>query len=391
MKELSVDILIVGAGPAGLSAALEASKYDINVLVVEKNPRFAMKPCGEAVSRATLDDLGLKPSRKFIRNDIHRAIVYAPNLKDYVEIKEQGAGYIIDKEEMLKEIASLVSRNGGSIWIQSPVVDFTWKKGQVNEVIVLRKGERVRILPKIVIACDGISSKFSWKLFDHKGYELIPTIQYIYRGMVVEDEHTIMFYVGNKIAPRGYLWVFPRGNDEVGVGIGTRGAPARPFLEKFIYKNKDLFSKAVEVGYGASAVPVGGQLKERVKGNLMICGDAAGQVIPLTGGGIHSCGIAGKIAGRIAAEAIINDKVSQDFLKRYEVEYDRYWGLRIKQSLKALKAIENLTDNELNELAKLLTGEDIINLANGIDIIKVAKKLMKHPIMATKIALRLLS
>ena len=58
---------------------------------------------------------------------------------------------------------------------------------------------------------------------------------------------------------------------------------------------------------------------------------------------------------------------------------------------KALKAIENLTDNELNELAKLLTGEDIINLANGIDIIKVAKKLMKHPIMATKIALRLLS
>ncbi|RLF20117.1 MAG: hypothetical protein DRZ82_03240 [Thermoprotei archaeon] len=231
---------------------------------------------------------------------------------------------------------------------------------------------------------------FSWRLFDHRGFELIPTIQYIYRNVEVDDEHAVKFYVGNKIAPKGYLWFFPRGGDEVGVGIGTRGAPAKPYLEEFIRKRKEIFSRAVEVGYGASAVPVGGQIERRVKGNLMICGDAAGQVIPLTGGGIHSCGIAGKIAGRIASEAVINNEVNEKFLRRYEEEYDKYWGVRISQSLKALRAIERLNDEELNILAGLLTGEDIINLANGINISKVAKKLMKHPIIATKLALRLL-
>ncbi|MCD6509964.1 MAG: NAD(P)/FAD-dependent oxidoreductase [Thermoprotei archaeon] len=393
MREERVDVLVIGGGPAGLAAGIEASEGgEVSVLIVEKGLKLAEKPCAEAVSAATLSDLGVKPSPRIVRNRIKGALVYAPNGKDYVEIRRgPEEGYIVNKRALLEHLAIRARRSGALFWIGSPALNFRVnERGFVNEVLVSRRGERIVVRPKVIIACDGIGSMFGRGFFKRGGYEVIPTAQYVLADAKVEDEHMLEIRVGRNVAPGGYLWVFPREEGIVGIGAGVKGAPAKEFIDKFMKENRDRFFNTTELEYGASAVPISGQVETRVKRNVMLCGDAAGQVIPLTGGGIHSASMAGKIAGKVAREAVLENEVSEHRLQAYVKEYDEYWGNRIRQSLKALKVIERLSDEDLNELAKVLSGEDVINLANGLNISKVASKLMRHPLFAVKLAKALL-
>jgi digeranylgeranylglycerophospholipid reductase len=158
------------------------------------------------------------------------------------------------------------------------------------------------------------------------------------------------------------------------------------YLKAFVKRHPDLFERAKVVDVGAAAVPVGGMLKSFVADRLMLCGDSAGQVIPLTGGGIHSSIAAGKIGGEVAGKAVLRGDVSLRALLEYPARYEDPWGSRIRKSLKALRAIEELKDEELNMLADVLSGEDVVDLANGWDLLKVAAKLMKHPVLALKVA-----
>jgi len=80
---------------------------------------------------------------------------------------------------------------------------------------------------------------------------------------------------------------------------------------------------------------------------VIFIGDAAGTVIPLTGAGIHSSVAAGKIAGEVAAKAALENNNSRERLLEYRRRYDEYWGLRIKKSLKAMRVLENLPDEDL--------------------------------------------
>ncbi|RLF21211.1 MAG: hypothetical protein DRN15_00640 [Thermoprotei archaeon] len=392
MKEVYTDILIIGAGPAGLGAALEASKRDVRVLVLEKEKALAVKPCAEAISAATLKEIGIEASGRLIRNRVDRVLVYAPNERKYVEITSsmRGEGYIIDKKELLVEMARRAVRQGAELWMMSRPVDFKVSGNIIKEVKAVRPGEEVIIKPKIVIGCDGVNSVVARKFFERKNYETIPCMQYIMLNVNVKDPHTIEIWVGRRFAPRGYLWFFPRGADEVNVGVGVRDGNPKDYLDKFIKMKQDRFKRAAVIEVGAAPVPVGGQIDRRVKGNVMLCGDAAGQVIPLTGAGIHSSIAAGRMAGRVAANAILEENVREEVLKAYESEYDEYWGRRIALSLKALRAIEKLSDEELDMLAEVLSGEDILDLANGLNLVRVATKLLRHPVFAVRLAKALL-
>src|SRR5207249_7607297 len=94
----------------------------------------------------------------------------------------------------------------------------------------------------------------------------------------------------------GYIWVFPKGNGDANVGIGVKGAGAKVLLDKFIENHPRAFGSAKIERTLAAPVPVGGEAESYVADNMMLCGDAASQVIPLTGAGIHNGLVAGKIA-----------------------------------------------------------------------------------------------
>ena len=81
--------------------------------------------------------------------------------------------------------------------------------------------------------------------------------------------------------------------------------------------------------------------------------------------GIHSGLESGKIAGEVAAEAVEEGNVSAERLSVYEERFDSIWGERIRDSRKVVEMLDKFSDENLNTLAKVVTNEDVLNLANG--------------------------
>ncbi|MHC1601008.1 MAG: NAD(P)/FAD-dependent oxidoreductase [Candidatus Nezhaarchaeales archaeon] len=388
---LQCDVLVIGGGPAGLMAARYAAKQGASVLLLEAKSSFGLKPCGEGVSSTCFETAELKPTSDIVLEKIKGFEVYAPDETKKVKLVSEGEvqGYIIDKKLFLKKMAEIAEDHGAKIMLKTKVED-VYTSGSAVIAEAQADSGKLKIEAKLVIGCEGYTSIVARKFFDRSGYELIPCVQYRMKNVNLPYNDVLMFYVGNEVAPGGYAWVFPRGDKTANVGLGVRWkGPAINYLNSFIKKHREMFGKAEVIEVGAAAVPIGGMLKSFIADRLMLCGDSAGQVIPLTGGGIHSSIAAGKIGGEVAGKAVIKGDTSTQALAEYPARYEEPWGSRIKRSLKALKVIETLKDEELNMLADVLSGEDIVNLANGWDILKVAAKLMRHPMLALKVAKKL--
>ncbi|MDJ0273031.1 MAG: NAD(P)/FAD-dependent oxidoreductase [Candidatus Caldarchaeum sp.] len=375
------DVVVVGGGPAGVSAAKAAAMNNVSVLLLEKHPTImANKPCGEACSKETLVTAGVKPSPRIVMHEAY-ALVYSPSM---IEVKIPQIGYNINKSFFIQEIAAQAAEYGADIHVREEVTGVVRENSKL-----LVKTNRDTYKAKVVIGADGYNSTVARSLGVTERPEPIPTVQYIMANCRLKNSDAVRFYLGNKIAPGGYAWIFPRTEKLAEVGIGVRGAVAKDYLDAFVKLFSDELGNAKIIDYRGAPVPIGGAISESVFDGAMLIGDAAGHVIPLTGAGIHSSVSAGLAAGKVAANAVQEGDTSKRRLSEFYKLYEP-WLNRIKRSLRAMRAVEKLTDEELDTLAKIFQADDILDLANGMDIGRVAKKLLSHPVLAVKLARQLL-
>lgn len=386
------DVIVVGAGPAGLMAARKAAEGGANTLLLEKERRLGVKPCGEAVSLSTLKDAGLSSTGRFAVHPIRGAHAVAPDgvSKVTLDVTDfssagRGGGMIIDKPVFLEELAAKAVASGAQLVISARVENIERSEEDVA-VSYSVMGQKTASRAKVVIGCDGVGSLVAKKYFPRSGYELVSGLQYVMANCEIPEEDMLCFYFGSQVAPRAYLWVFPKGEGYANVGLGVRGASAKPYLDRFIHRHPEIFESSTVIGVAAATLPVSGIVSPMVADRLMLAGDAAGQVIPVTGAGIHASLMGGALAGGIAAESMEAGDQSAPFLKAYEERYHDPWSQRIGRSLRVMRALEKLSDDDLNQLATVLTGEDVMDLANGLNVTRVAAKLLKHPIFAIKVA-----
>ncbi len=382
MSSRRFDVIVVGGGPAGVAAAKASAKTGAKTLLLEKNPAImALKPCGQAVSVHTFETAGVKPTSPMILNRVS-ARVYAPNGRS-VKIPE--TGYLINKTLLLQEIAAQAAEHGAEIHVNEPFFNLAKKE---NGLIVRTPKAEYECLT--LIGADGYNSRVVRALGVNERSEPIPTLQYLMAGLKLESIDEIRIYVGNEIAPRGYAWLFPFSDKVAEVGLGVRGAPLKPYMDRVLEMLKSEFGSAQVIDDRGSPVPVGGVISKYIFDHAILIGDAAGMVIPMTGGGIHSSIAAGLAAGEVAGEASQEGDTSEERLKAFDEKY-KPWLERIRRSLRVLRVIEGLSDADLNELADILDDEDIIDLANGLNVGRVARKLLSHPRLAVKLAKQLLS
>ncbi len=383
------DVIIVGCGPAGSGTAKCLAEKGISVLVLDRNNEIGTpKRCGEGLSANSVKQLGLKIPRQCIAQDIKGAIAYAPNNRK-VTIKFEGTkGHVLERKMFDKWLAGEAAKSGAKIIAMANVLELLKNKDCIQGVKANIMGEVVEIKSRVVVAADGAESTILRMAgFRAKNPRLVDTgFQYEMDGIEI-DEGMIHLYFGNKIAPRGYCWIFPKGKNRANVGIGISGLgsekTAKQYLDNWIATKPEL-KKGSIIEVNAGCIPVGGFLEDMVGNGIVGVGDSVNQVNPIHGGGIAESLKAGRIAGDVIAEAIKKNNVSAKQLSAYNKIWWKECGNRLKNVEKVREMFEKMTDDELNDLAEVLSGEDLVDLAHGKNILKVAKLYAKFKAKSIK-------
>jgi digeranylgeranylglycerophospholipid reductase len=381
----SYDAVVVGAGPGGCSAAKNLAEMGHSVLLLEKRPEIgAPKRCGEGLTMNTAAIIGELPER-CIAQRIGGATVYSPDGNHVdVDLGKEG-GYVVERKVFDKWLAYRASRAGATVIANSEVTDVIKEGDRITGVKALIGGERkMEIKAKVVVAADGVESTVARKACLDTTNKLINVdsgFQYEMSNLRLEKDRRIVLYFGNGIAPRGYVWIFPKGRDvaNVGVGVAMTEKPAKHYLDAFIDKHPEIFGQASIIEANSGGIPVGGFLDNMVLDGFVVVGDAAHQVNPIHGGGMKEATIAGEMAARVISKVIKNGDVSRKALSEYNDVWWRERGKKLKKVERLRQVVEKLSDDDLNMLAETLTSDIVVELSRGNKMGSLAKILMKRP------------
>ena len=383
---LVVDVLVIGAGPAGSSAAKHAALNGAEVLMIDKKSEIGSpKRCAEGVSKEGLKELGIEPNSRWITKELSGIRMVSPNGTDVVldedKVKLPEAGYILERKVFDKFMAMDAARAGAQIMVKTLATGLV-RDGDRVIVSAEHMGHEFEIQAKIIIAADGPESRVGrWAGLKTgtKPKNMESCAQFEMVNVEMAEPDCIEFHFGS-VAPGGYAWIFPKGNDIANVGLGILNTltekTAYQHLLEFVDNNPATQNaQPVELNIGGD--PVGGVIKDLVADNALVVGDAAGMVNPLTGGGITSGMTGGRIAGEIAAKAIKNGSWSAKDLKEYKSRCQKEVGESFKKYLKTKEYMLSLSDDELDSIAEAFqeTDFDVINTSELIKkLVKVSPK-----------------
>jgi digeranylgeranylglycerophospholipid reductase len=382
MDNIQCDVLVVGAGPGGSMAARTAAENGVDVIFIEEHP-VAGTPvyCAEGLSIGGIVDGGLEAVPPYVSQQITKARIVAPNGNTVDLTSEDWTGYTLNREVFDKALADNAEKAGAKLMTETKATGVIMDGGRVVGVKAVHRGEMVEFMAKVIIGADG-----HWSIvrrsagLDRYFRDYVTCAQYRLGGLDLEDPSVNEFWMGEKYAPGGYAWVFPKGREVANVGLGVRVKHTKPPIEylKIFIAQDPRFRNAEILSKGGGICPVSGTLDRIVADGLMLVGDAAGQLIPMTGAGIHSSIEAGKMAGRVAAEAVKEGDVSARRLSAYRVEFDKYWGKRIRDSGRVLDMLDKFSDDDLNTLSEVITNDDVLSLANGTNVAATIAGLVKR-------------
>ena len=333
------DVIIVGGGPAGATAALYADRMGLNSIVLDKAIFPRDKVCGDALSGKTVGimrELGLTDGLDLLEgSEINRITFGSPNhsqfnvyLKDSKNTRHITKGYVITRQifdnYLFQKADEVVeTRQGFS------VKDIIYDNGTITGVTGKNKdGEIENIYAPLVMGCDGANSIISRKLGLYKMdiNNTAVAIRCYYEGIEGLTDQIELHYV-SEVKP-GYFWLFPAGEGKANIGIGLFKSDAKKekrSLEQIMneiiasqYFN-DRFQNAypIEKPKGWN-LPMGSIQRENHGDGFLLLGDAAGLVDPFTGEGIGNAMVAAKYAMQVALKAKTLNNYTSETLREYD-------------------------------------------------------------------------
>jgi len=385
---MKADVIVVGAGPAGSLAARTLAERGFSVICVERKQEIGPpKRCAEGLNKDTMEALGINPDPAWALNRVHGGVIYSPKGKEIKIQIDKTDGYVIERKIFEKHLAADAIRKGAKYIVKANAESVIQKNGVVSGVSVNHMGENLKIQSKIVIAADGVDSKIARSAginSTNKLHDFHAGIQYEMAGVSCKED-LLHFFFGDHIAPKGYAWIFPKGNTIANVGLGIMGSSAKEgarainYLDKFISSNPKYFGNASYLEINAGGIPVSAGIEEIVGEGIMLVGDAAHHVHPVTGGGMAFALHGGQLAGNVAADAIEASDYSKKYLSAYKVEWDKTHGAKLKKLYRARMFLEKLSEDDMEKLANILTPDDILRLTGGDTKFVIALLLKKAP------------
>ena len=358
-----VDVLVVGGGPAGCVAAWEAAAAGAGrVLLVERDRAIgAPVRCAEGVGSAGLREFLEPDGAAWVSRRITRVILIAPDDTE-VRLAEGDVGYVLDRTRFEPELADRASRAGAAIRISTEAVALERADGASGGWRVRLRGPGVEetVTARVVIGADGVETMVGrWAGLDTRvaARDMESCAQYVVANIEF-DPDAIYLHFGPSVAPGGYAWIFPKGPGVANVGLGVvtlrgDGRTVRRYLDDYVARH---FPHGTVTGLTVGGVISGATVKRTATDGLLLAGDAAHMINPLSGGGIINAMKAGRLAGRHAARALAEDDVSARNLQPYHDEWMRLLGDAHLKYYKLKETINKFDDDFFNRLARTVNG-----------------------------------
>jgi len=395
------DCIIVGAGPAGSSAALYARRRGLKTLLLEKAVFPRDKVCGDALSGKSmfvLSDLGLSAEIQKLPYAEIDSITFSNPKHTEVNISLIGSkrkgmptGMVLPRKIFDHFLFRQAIKNGAKAYENFSVEELILNNGQV---IGVRGNNRQEFYGRIIMGADGFNSVVARKtgLYSHDPKHWVVALRRYYKNVKDLNKQIELHFV-DEVIP-GYFWIFPAGNGLANVGIGmlheyikknkvNLKALLKNALESPVFRERFNKSQALEEPAGWN-LPVGSTHRTNYGNGFLLLGDAAGLIDPFSGEGIGNALFSGKIAAEVAAEALRENDFSAGFLRRYD---QRLWteigpDLANSTKLQHLGSHRFLLNLVINKAAR---NNEVKEVISGMMADQIPKSRLANPLFYLKL------
>jgi geranylgeranyl reductase family protein len=373
------DVIIIGAGPAGLASARTLAERGRDVLVLEEHQAIGYPVhCTGVLGREAFDELDLPC--EVILGHARSASFSAPDGQSVLVESDHIVAAVIDRGRFDELLAHRAEEAGVRVETGRPVRRVEVEDGGV--AVWTQHDDHPRRARACVLAC-GANYRFNREL----GLGVPRTfLQSAQVEVPFPEVPHVEVHFGRDIAPAGFAWTVPfRREGRTHARLGLMCArDARRRFEAFVA------DRARRCGADLVDVPAPrlkflplGPVSQTYAPRVLAVGDAAGLVKPTTGGGIYYGLLSGRLAGETLDEALAQDTLAARHLRIYETRWRERLGPEIRAGLAFRAVASRVSDRGINALVELARVDGIVPLlketANFNWHGSAAIALLKHP------------
>ena len=351
----SADVVVVGAGPAGSVCAARLARRGVDVLLVDRATFPRDKACGDGLPPGSVEVIDRAGAGQALRAQGFARIdgirLGSPDGRTYtLGLRPRRAPFLVAPRRRLDALLRDHALRCGARSANAALTDLA-RDGDAWRV-TLRTGAsgRLTVRTRVVVGADGATSRVARTLWGGRVPRSARGVSVrAYLDGIATVPRTVEFHFWRPFLP-GYAWIFPLGPRRANVGVMLTAdaawlgpASLESALHAFLARPDvatRLQSDARPERVLAWQLPWAPRRRIRRSGDgLVLCGDAARLVDPLTGEGLHAALVSAEAASDVVADALARARVDADTLAAYDRRIDRRLGPLIRRSWRARRHV----------------------------------------------------
>ncbi len=364
---MNCDVVVVGAGPGGSTAAATAAALGLRTILLEEHPEVGCPThCTGKLSVHAFKRFAIPDAQ--IQTALRAAALYAPDGTVARLRRPDVDSYVVDRDPFDRMLADRAAEAGALVITgaraRTVVREGGGPRGPLR-VEAERRGARLSITAALVIDAEGANPVLPPQLGVQPRRTLVHGLQYELDGAEMDSDDAPDLYFGRDVAPGFFAWFMPTGagRGRLGLAVDPRLTERPPvyFLEQLMRAHPAVAPRMRQtkiVRKLAGRIPILGLRRPTYTDGMLVVGDAAGQVKATSGGGIYFSMLAGDLAGQAAARHLgATHAAAANALAAYERDWETAFGREVRFTTIARQAVNRLPDAHVNTVIRSVAAD----------------------------------